>query len=285
MCQQMDPSEWSQEFDGLYAVAIEGYITSTIAPAVRALAVFEPNPTKLLTKFILQWQSFCLFRKRVGHTMRLLDRIVDEPINELTRISQIALQCFDKVIFAPYHAKITAALMELIRKERAGREINRFLVSETVIIYKRLDAAWDWDDRYLGGGGDITSTESPETTATGEASVGPSSRTCPEYALHLQEEFVKTTRSYYALRREKWKDLDHDKYCRNVQDAIQAEQQRNTEYLYKLMVHDSSGSNGTRIIKKNSNRRSRTLETINVPQILVEELLLKAPRVKNNKTT
>jgi len=129
MCIQKAPYCWTPQLYERYEQAINQYLESVTLPALRRV-----SGAYLLREMVRRWDDHGLMRKWLYDFFRYLDRFYVKRHGK-KNLNDVALLRFRAIVFEPLKAKLTQALLEAIKKDRNGEEVEREVIKRCVHIY------------------------------------------------------------------------------------------------------------------------------------------------------
>jgi cullin 1 len=131
MCIQKAPYCFTQQLYDKYESTINQYLSNT---ALRSINNKSLNSELLAQEFVRRWEDHRIYRKWLFDFFRYIDRFYVKRHNKLS-LQAVAIIRFKEEIFDKVKAKLTSALLDLIKRDRLGESIDRQLVREILNIY------------------------------------------------------------------------------------------------------------------------------------------------------
>ena len=194
MCTQKPPNNWSENLYQNYCEAIKDYLSSRILPHIK-----EKHDESMLKELVRRWQNHTLMIRFLSHVFKYLDRFYVKRLS-LPELKEVGDQNFHEIVFNAVKRDVRAAVLEMVRKEREGEQIDRKLIKQVVEIFVEMG----------------------------------SSRTGLEvYVTDFEEQLLTTTADFYSRESAKWAEEDSfPDYMVKAEDRIKQEQERVAHYLH-----------------------------------------------------
>ena len=164
MCTQKPPNNWSENLYQNYCEAIKDYLSSRILPHIKekhdesmlkelvraALPARVPIPAARvptpLTRAappppqVRRWQNHTLMIRFLSHVFKYLDRFYVKRLS-LPELKEVGDQNFHEIVFNAVKRDVRAAVLEMVRKEREGEQIDRKLIKQVVEIFVEMGSS------------------------------------------------------------------------------------------------------------------------------------------------
>ena len=165
MCTQKPPNNWSENLYQNYCEAIKDYLSSRILPHIKEkhdesmlkeLVRAAPParrpipaarfPTPLTSRAappppqVRRWQNHTLMIRFLSHVFKYLDRFYVKRLS-LPELKEVGDQNFHEIVFNAVKRDVRAAVLEMVRKEREGEQIDRKLIRQVVEIFVEMGSS------------------------------------------------------------------------------------------------------------------------------------------------
>ena len=167
MCTQKPPNNWSENLYQNYCEAIKDYLSSRILPHIKekhdesmlkelvraALPARVPIPAAprapdapLTSRAappppqVRRWQNHTLMIRFLSHVFKYLDRFYVKRLS-LPELKEVGDQNFHEIVFNAVKRDVRAAVLEMVRKEREGEQIDRKLIKQVVEIFVEMGSS------------------------------------------------------------------------------------------------------------------------------------------------
>ncbi|CAN6726765.1 unnamed protein product [Malus baccata var. baccata] len=205
MCIQKPPYDYSPNLYEKYRETFEEYLTSMVLPVLR-----ERPDEFLLHEFVKRWENHKVIVRWLSHLFIYLDRYYIER-RSLPGLKEVALSCFRDLVYLQVNARVTAAVIGFIHREREGAQIDRALlknVMDTLVEIK---------------------VEGVKTA----------------YEVNFESHMLRETGVYYSHKASSWIMEDsYSNYMLKAEECVRRERERVSHYL-----HPSSENKVVEIVK------------------------------------
>jgi cullin 1 len=201
MCTQRSPYNYSKELYLRHGETIKQYLVNTSLPALlEKISISESShssgPSILLVELQKRWNNHQIMNKWLAKFFMYLDRYFVKHHSHPT-LSQSGLQIFKTEVYDKVKAHATVAVLDMINEERESGIIDTTLLRSIVELYEAM------------GMGMLDA-----------------------YTADLETQFVESTRSYYAKKRDSWIVGDTTpEYLIKTEAALEEEKNRVGKYL------------------------------------------------------
>jgi cullin 1 len=193
MCTQRSPYNWSRELYQRHGETIEQYLTMHVLPALRDKT--GQGGMLLLQELYKRWTNHQIMNKWLKKFFTYLDRYYVKH-HSLPTLEQAGLRCFRTHVYDETKDETADALIELIQHERDGKLIDRSLIKSIIELYE-----------HMGMG------------------------TLDAYSTDFEGRLLRTSRDYYARKRDEWINDSTPDYLLKAESALQQEKARVQDYL------------------------------------------------------
>mmetsp|Transcript_23586 Transcript_23586/g.33795 ORF Transcript_23586/g.33795 Transcript_23586/m.33795 type:complete len:737 (+) Transcript_23586:90-2300(+) len=189
---QRSPYNWSRELYQRHGETIDEYLNNTVLPALRE----KVGQGLLLGELKLRWNNHQIMNKWLNKFFMYLDRYYVKH-HTLPTLSQASLRGFRNVVYEEMKQDASTAILELTNAERGGQIIDKSLIKSIVELFESMGMG-----------------------------------TLDAYSADLEEPLLKSTREYYAQKRQEWIATDSTPdYLLKAEAALNEERNRVAEYL------------------------------------------------------
>jgi cullin 1 len=190
LCTQRAPYNFSEQLYRKHGEVIRTYLVTKAIPKLRG-----NHGTYLLETFVAQWELHKILNKWMNKFLVYLDRFHCTHHN-LPQLLDAGNNAFREVVFDEISSDVTAAMLELISKERGGESVDTELLKKVVEVYK---------------------VSRPNLAA---------------YESAFEVRFLQESSIYYQTKAQDWIQSDSTPmYLIKVENAIKAERARVASYL------------------------------------------------------
>jgi len=193
MCTQRTPNNWSEQLYKRYGEAISDYVQRQVLPALK-----DKNDTPLMKELLHRWSNHKIYVKWMDRFFTYLDRYYVK-LQSVQPLYNRGYLIFQSQVFDAFKIDTRKALLRVINQERMGEHIDTDLVKGVIEMFIDLGL----------GNLDLYTTE-------------------------FEEAFLPDTSDYYVRQASGWLMEDSfPEYLRKAEAALQAEEQRVTNYLHR----------------------------------------------------
>eukprot|EP00933_Yihiella_yeosuensis_P082230 TRINITY_DN96019_c0_g1_i1.p1 TRINITY_DN96019_c0_g1~~TRINITY_DN96019_c0_g1_i1.p1 ORF type:complete len:754 (-),score=158.91 TRINITY_DN96019_c0_g1_i1:130-2391(-) len=193
MCTQRTPNNWSQQLYQRYGDAMSDYVQRQVLPALK-----DKTDMALMKELLQRWSNHKIYVKWMDRFFTYLDRYYVK-LQSVEPLANRGYTIFNQKVFQVCIKDTRAALLRIINLERQGEHIDQDLVKGVIEIF--ID---------LGLG-------SPTL-----------------YNTEFEEYFLPATSDYFVRQASGWLSEDSfPEYLRKAEVALNAEEQRVTNYLHR----------------------------------------------------
>ncbi|XP_007009824.2 PREDICTED: cullin-1 [Theobroma cacao] len=132
MCLQTPPDDHTQQLYDKYRQAIQGYITSTVLPSIRA-----KHDEFMLKELVKRWANHKVMLRWLSHLFYYLDRHLI-ACRSLPSLKEVGLLYFRDLVYRDVHVKVRDAVITLIDKEREGEQVDRALLKNVLDFFVEI---------------------------------------------------------------------------------------------------------------------------------------------------
>mmetsp|Transcript_20177 Transcript_20177/g.47032 ORF Transcript_20177/g.47032 Transcript_20177/m.47032 type:complete len:754 (+) Transcript_20177:60-2321(+) len=194
MCTQRTPNNWSEQLYRRYGEAMSDYINRKVLPALR-----EKSDIPLIKELLHRWNNHKIYVKWMDRFFTYLDRYYVK-LQSVEPIYNRGYSIFHQLVFEECKKDTRNALLRVINLERQGEHIDQDLVKGVIDMFIDL------------GIGNLTI-----------------------YQSEFEEAFLPATTDYFVRQASGWLSEDSfPEYLRKSELALNAEEQRVTNYLHRL---------------------------------------------------
>ena len=87
-----------------------------------------------------RWQNHTLMIRFLSHVFKYLDRFYVKRLS-LPELKEVGDQNFHEIVFNAVKRDVRAAVLEMVRKEREGEQIDRKLIKQVVEIFVEMGSS------------------------------------------------------------------------------------------------------------------------------------------------
>ncbi|KAK9815921.1 hypothetical protein WJX72_012009 [[Myrmecia] bisecta] len=192
MCTQKPPHDYSEQLYSRYRDAFSAYIQEKVLPALR-----ETRGELLLRALVHRWENHKVMVRWLSRFFNYLDRYYISR-HSLNTLKDVGLIRFKEEVYKELCGRARDAILELIRQERDGEQIDRTLLKNVLAIFI-------------------------------EVGMG----TMEAYEKDFEEALLESTASYYKRKAAAWIQEDScPDYMLKAEDCLKQEEERVVNYLH-----------------------------------------------------
>jgi len=193
MCTQRQPNNWSEHLYRRYGEAMSEYLQRQVLPALK-----DKTDMALMKELLHRWQNHKIYVKWMDRFFTYLDRYYVK-LQSVEPLHNRGYSIFHQLVFEECKRDTRNALLRVINLERQGEHIDQDLVKGVIDMF--ID---------LGLG-------SPNV-----------------YNTEFEETLLPAASDYFTRQASGWLSEDSfPEYMRKAELALQAEEQRVTNYLHR----------------------------------------------------
>jgi len=192
MCIQKSPKCWTPQLYEKHSSSLSSYLSAVALPAVQAC-----KGDYFVKEIVKRWEDHKLMKRWMTSFFMYLDRFYVKRHNKKP-LSDVAIRLFRDVVFEPCRARLTAALLDMVARDRSREEVDRTLIRDAVQIFVEM--------------------------GMGSLSV---------YSACLEAAFLQATTAYYGRESANWLAQDScPEYLRKAELRFAQERKRLKDYLH-----------------------------------------------------
>jgi len=193
MCTQRTPNNWSEQLYRRYGEAMSDYVQRQVLPALE-----DKTDIALMKELLHRWSNHKIYVKWMDRFFTYLDRYYVK-LQSVEPLHDRGYSIFHQLVFEECKKDARNALLRVINLERQGEHIDQDLVKGIIDMFIDLGL-----------------------------------RNPNVYNTEFEEAFLPATSDYFVRQASGWLSEDSfPEYLRKAEVALQAEEQRVTNYLHR----------------------------------------------------
>jgi len=193
MCTQRTPNNWSEQLYRRYGEAMSDYVQRQVLPALQ-----DKTDIALMKELLHRWSNHKIYVKWMDRFFTYLDRYYVK-LQSVEPLHDRGYSIFHQLVFEECKKDARNALLRVINLERQGEHIDQDLVKGIIDMFIDLGL-----------------------------------RNPNVYNTEFEEAFLPATSDYFVRQASGWLSEDSlPEYLRKAEVALQAEEQRVTNYLHR----------------------------------------------------
>ncbi|XP_061349208.1 cullin-1-like [Gastrolobium bilobum] len=132
LCTDQQHLKNSKKLYDQYKKIFEEYINSTVLPSLRG-----KKDENLLRELLRRWSNHKIMTRWLSRFFNYLNRY-DIPRWELPSLLETSFLSFYDLVYGEMNKQVVDAILYMIDQERAGEQINRTLINNTLAIYSEI---------------------------------------------------------------------------------------------------------------------------------------------------
>lgn len=197
MCIQKAPHCYTPQLYEEYGNSIQNYLSTVAFPAIK-----EKKGVSLITELVRRWTDHKIMKKWLCDFFRYLDRFYVNRHNK-NPLQEVCVEQFRRLVFEEIKGRSTVALLEQVRRDRAGEEVDRDLLRDCIEIYIEMGSSRPQQARHY------------------------------IYSQEFEAPFIAATQEFYTVEVAEWVASDScPEYLSKAEVRFEQERKRLTHYLH-----------------------------------------------------
>jgi len=204
MCNQKDPHNLSPQLFEAFKDLLTNYFKAHSVTHLQQ-AQSRGLPKGILKAWAWRWQIATWVIRGLKRYFQFLDRYYIKSNDDVKNLETTGYQLYHEYVFEKFKQDIPGVLLDLIKEERDGVEIDREMVGRAIQSFVQI-------------GGFISNSEDERLNV---------------YQANFERRFLTDTSKYYQHSTQEWLGLSTSEYLKIAEKRIEEEQNRLMSYIYK----------------------------------------------------
>lgn len=206
-----------------YDESFVDYLHGVVLPAIlRTTGEYQ------VKEMVNRWEDHQIMKKWMFDFFKYLDRFYVKRHNQRP-LKEVALNNFRTIVFDSVKVSLTNGLIQLIRKDRQGDEIDRDLLRKAIQIYVEMGSS----NVHVQSQNQTSLHSLNKTGQTAGSTSVTSTSSLRVYKIDFEKAFLAATGEFYSREVATWLSEDScPEYLRKVEARFNAEKKRLMEYLH-----------------------------------------------------
>ena len=126
---QCDTNDNNEDIYNIFEAFVNEYLDEEVKPAL-----MERTGEKLLVNLVKVWEAYVIYSKMMDRSFEYLNRYYLKN-NSLQLIAEKCMELFNNQVFNRKKEAITSAILEQIKKDRAGDAVDKEVIKRSIQVF------------------------------------------------------------------------------------------------------------------------------------------------------